>query len=250
MHLDPPEGDTFPAKGFDRGEVGFLAPPDDGSSVEVVISPTSERLQPLEPFPPWDGEDFVDLPVLLKAEGKTTTDHISAAGPWLRFRGHLENISDNLFLGVTNAFTGTAGEGRHPVHGETRPLPEIAKHYATEDVGWVAIGDTNYGEGSSREHAAMQPRFHNGRAVLARSFARIHEANLKKQGLLALTFVDPATYDQIDEDDRISILGLADLAPDVPVRCRIQKPDGRSSTSRRPTPCQRTRSSGSVPAAP
>jgi aconitate hydratase len=228
VRLEPPVGEELPARGFDAGEAGFQAPPEDRSSVEVVVDPASDRIQLLEPFPAWDGDDLVDLPVLVKAKGKCTTDHISAAGPWLRFRGHLENISGNLFLGAVNAFTGASGEGKDQLDGQTKPFPEIARHYGESGQPWVAVGDENYGEGSSREHAAMEPRFRGARAIFARSFARIHETNLKKQGVLALTFSDPATYDRIDEDDRISVLGLADLAPDRPVRCRITKADGTS----------------------
>jgi aconitate hydratase len=226
VELDPPIGEDLPQRGFESGEAGFQAPPDDRTSVTVAVSPDSDRLQLLEPFAAWDGGDFVELPVLVKAKGKCTTDHISAAGPWLKYRGHLENISGNMFLGAVNAFTGAAGEGKDQLDGETKPFPEIARHYGEEGVGWVAVGDENYGEGSSREHAAMEPRFRNAKAILVRSFARIHEANLKKQGVLPLTFSDPDTYDRIDEDDRISILDLASLAPDRPVRCRIDKPDG------------------------
>jgi len=192
----------------------------------VVVDPSSERLQVLEPFPAWNGDDYTDLPVLMKAQGKCTTDHISAAGKWLRYRGHLENISGNLFLGAVNAFTGEAGSGRCPVHEISEPYPDAARHCREADVAWVAVGDENYGEGSSREHAAMEPRFQNGRAVLARSFARIHETNLKKQGMLALTFSDPSMYDEIAEDDTISILGLAGLAPDKPVKCAMTHADG------------------------
>jgi aconitate hydratase len=224
--LAPPVGEDLPALGFDPGESGFQPPPGDRTAIEVVVSPTSDRLQLLDPFPAWDGHDYVDLPVLLKAKGKCTTDHISAAGPWLRYRGHLENICGNLFLGVVNAFTGAAGEGKDPLDGTTRPYPEIAKHLGEAGVRWCAVGDENYGEGSSREHAAMEPRYRGGVVIFARSFARIHDTNLKKQGLLPLAFADPATYDLIGEDDRISVLGLADLAPDVPVRCLIRKPDG------------------------
>ena len=190
------------------------------------MSPGSERLQLLAPFPAWDGNDYLDLPVLLKAKGKCTTDHISAAGRWLRYRGHLENISANLFLGVTNAFTNATGVGKDPLDGDTRPFADIAKHLALSGTPWCVVGDENYGEGSSREHAAMEPRYRGGLAILARSFARIHETNLKKQGLLPLTFSDPASYDRIGEDDRISILDLAWLAPDKPVRCRCTRPDG------------------------
>src|SRR5437660_674519 len=202
--LDPPVGERLPGRGFDPGESGFLAPPADGGDVEVVVSPDSERLQLLEPFPAWDGHDYERLPVLMKAKGKCTTDHISAAGKWLKFRGHLENISGNLFLGAINAFTGEAGSGRCPVHGAVEPYPDAARHCREAGVAWVAVGDENYGEGSSREHAAMEPRFQNARVVFARSFARIAEPNLKKQGVLALTFTDPSTYDEIPEDDTVS----------------------------------------------
>ena len=225
VHLDPPIGHDLPAAGFDRGATHVDEPVRD-PSVVITVSPTSERLQLLEPFAAWDGQDYVDLPVLMKAKGKCTTDHISAAGPWLRYRGHLENISGNLFAGVVNAHTGQAGDGVDPLDGTTKPFPDIAKHLGEAGVRWCAIGDENYGEGSSREHAAMEPRFRGGVVIFARSFARIHETNLKKQGLLPLTFRDPGTYDQIGQDDRISVLDLADLAPDTPVRCRITKPDG------------------------
>ena len=226
VRLEEPVGQTLPEKGFESGTEGFVAPPEDGTRVDVVVDPASERLQLLEPFPAWDGNDYVELPVLLKAQGKCTTDHISAAGKWLRFRGHLENISGNLFLGAVNAFTGETGSGRCPVHGAVEPYPDAARHCREADVAWVAVGDENYGEGSSREHAAMEPRFMNGRVVLARSFARIAETNLKKQGMLALTFADPSVYDEIREDDSVSVLGLADLAPDTPVRGRLHHSDG------------------------
>lgn len=224
--LDPPVGEQFPAQGFDPGTDTFVAPPADGSQITVVVSPDSERLQLLTPFASWDGNDFIALPVLMKAQGKCTTDHISMAGPWLKYRGHLENISGNLFAGAINAYTGEAGIAKDPIDGESRTYPEIAKHMHEQGVSWVAIGDENYGEGSSREHAAMEPRFRGCKAILVRSFARIHEANLKKQGVLPLTFADPATYDAINEDDRISILGLADLQPGKPVACQIVSPDG------------------------
>ncbi|HVM03192.1 MAG TPA: aconitate hydratase [Acidimicrobiales bacterium] len=228
VRLDPPVGDELPQKGFEAGQEGFLAPPADRTAVEVVVRPDSDRLQLLEPFPPWDGQDFLGLPVLVKAVGKCTTDHISAAGPWLRYRGHLDNISRNLFLGAVNAFTGEAGAGRCPVHGVTEPYPDAARHCKEAGIGWVAVGDENYGEGSSREHAAMEPRHLGCRSILVRSFARIHETNLKKQGVLPLTFADPATYDLFGEADAVSVLGLASLAPDAPVRCRIDRPDGTS----------------------
>jgi aconitate hydratase len=226
VRLDAPQGITLPEAGFDPGENTFTPPPADGSGVEIKVAPTSERLQLLEPFEPWDGNDFVELPLLLKAQGKCTTDHISMAGPWLKYRGHLENISGNLFLGVINAFGGADGLGKDPLDGQTKPYPEIAKHLHEQGVSWVAVGDENYGEGSSREHAAMEPRFRNGKVILVRSFARIHETNLKKQGMLPLTFADPATYDLIGEDDKLSFLGLAELAPGRPVRAEIVKPDG------------------------
>jgi len=229
VRLDPPVGERLPGRGFDPGESGFLAPPAGGRDVAVVVSPDSERLQLLEPFPAWDGRDYERLPVLMKAKGKCTTDHISAAGKWLTYRGHLENISGNLFLGVINAFRpdGEAGHGKDPLDGEIRSFPEIAKRLHAKGVSWCAIGDENYGEGSSREHAAMEPRFRNGKVIFARSFARIHETNAKKQGLLPLTFADPAIYDEIGEDDTISVHGLAELAPDRPVHCTVHKADGR-----------------------
>ena len=225
VRLDPPVGEVLPANGYDPGEDTFVAPPADGSGISVAVSPTSDRLQLLEPFTPWDGNDYIDLPVLMKAQGKCTTDHISAAGKWLTYRGHLENISGNLFLGVVNAFTGAVGEGKDQLDGTTKSFPDIAKHYGQSGQPWVAVGDKNYGEGSSREHAAMEPRFRGGRVILVRSFARIHETNLKKQGMVPLTFADPATYDLIGEDDRISVLDLPPV-PDQPVRCQIRKPDG------------------------
>ncbi len=226
VRLEVPVGVELPPSGFAAGIDGFTAPPADRSSVVVAVSPGSERLQLLEPFAAWDGADLIELPVLLKAAGKCTTDHISAAGPWLRFRGHLENISGNLFLGAVNAFTGAVGEGKDQLDGATRPFPDIARRYHEAGQPWVAVGDENYGEGSSREHAAMEPRFRGCRAVIVRSFARIAEANLKKQGVLPLTFADPTTYDRIGVDDRISVLGLEHLSPDAPVTCRITHPDG------------------------
>ena len=228
VRLKEPIGDELPVGGFVAGVDGYVAPPAEGGGVDVVIDPKSSRLQRLEPFPAWDGNDYVGLRVLLKAVGKCTTDHISAAGRWLRFRGHLENISGNLFLGAVNAFTGEAGTGVCGIHGVTEPLPEVARHYRDAGEGWVAVGDANYGEGSSREHAAMEPRFMGGKVIMVRSFARIAETNLKKQGVLPLVFSDPATYDLIGADDRISVLGLADLAPDVEVTCRLERPDGSS----------------------
>jgi aconitate hydratase len=218
----------LPLDGFAPGLAGFEAPAEDGTGLTVAIDPASERLQVLEPFKPWNGGDFQDLPVLLKAEGKCTTDHISAAGPWLRFRGHLDRISDNMFIGANNAFSkGKPGTGLDVLTGESGvALPKLARSYKAKGIGWVAIGDQNYGEGSSREHAAMSPRYLGARAIVARSFARIHETNLKKQGLLPLTFSDPADYERIRQDDRITFEGLETLAPDLPVTARVRHADG------------------------
>ena len=223
--LAPPTGEVLPAKGYDPGEDTFTAPPADGSGVVVEVSPTSDRLQLLDPFPAWNGKDYVELPILMKAQGKCTTDHISAAGKWLKYRGHLENISGNLFIGAVNAFGGAVGEGLDITDGQRRSYPDVAKRYSEAGILWCAIGDQNYGEGSSREHAAMEPRFRGGVVIFARSFARIHETNLKKQGLVPLTFSDPKTYDQIEESDRISVLNLPPV-PDQPMKCRITKTDG------------------------
>ena len=225
--LPTPVGVELPPAGFDPGESGFVAPPADVSGVDVRVSPDSDRLQALAPFEAWDGNDYEDFPILVKAQGKFTTDHISMAGPWLRYRGHLENISGNLYLGAVNAFRGyDVGHGKNQITGETQTYPEIAKAYHQAGVRWVVIGDENMGEGSSREHAAMEPRFRGGLVALARSFARIHETNLKKQGMLPLTFADPADYDRIGEDDRISVRGLADLAPEQPVTVEVRQPSG------------------------
>ena len=226
VRITVPVGEELPAAGFTPGESGFIAPPADSSGIEVKVSPDSDRLQLLTPFAPWDGQDFTDLPILMKAKGKCTTDHISAAGPWLKYRGHLENISGNLFIGAVNAFSDEVGMGKDQLDGSRHSYPDIARHYHEAGQPWVAIGDENYGEGSSREHAAMEPRFRGAKVVFTRSFARIHETNLKKQGVLPLTFADPATYDLIEEDDRINVLGLSDLTPDVAVTCQIVKPDG------------------------
>jgi aconitate hydratase len=224
VKLDPPSGEELPPKGFDKGESGYIPPVKDGADVEVVVKPDSERLQLLEPFEPWDGKDFEDLPVLLKAKGKCTTDHISMAGPWLRYRGHLDNISNNMFLGAINIFTGDAGKTKNIFTGEYKSVPEVARAYKKYRHGWVVIGDENYGEGSSREHAAMEPRFLGGKAIIVRSFARIHETNLKKQGMLPLTFADPKDYDKVQEEDKIT-LKISDLAPEKPVNMIIKHRD-------------------------
>jgi len=232
FRMDPPKpAPEVPAKPFDRGQSTYVAPPADGASVRIVVDPKSERLQLMEPWPAWDGKDFSDTPVLMKTKGKTTTDHISPAGPWLRYRGHLDKFSENLLMGATNAFTGEAGKGKNVLTGAAgQEIAKIARDYRSRGIKWVIVGDHNYGEGSSREHAALCPRLLGGGAVIARSFARIHESNLKKQGLLALTFQDPADYDRIREDDRLSLVGLAAMAPGKPLECRVQHADGSTET--------------------
>jgi aconitate hydratase len=232
FRLDAPKpAPEVPATNFARGRTAYVAPSGNGRDIELKIDANSERLQPLSPWPAWDGSDFLDMLVLLKAKGKTTTDHISPAGPWLRYRGHLDRFSDNMFMGATNAFTGKAGRGRNVVSGEVdQPFAKIARDYRARGTRWVVVGDHNYGEGSSREHAALSPRLLGGAAVIVRSFARIHETNLKKQGLLALTFANPGDYDRIREDDRISLVGLADLAPGRPVTCRVRHADATTET--------------------
>jgi aconitate hydratase len=229
--LEPPVGEELPAKGFAKGEEGFAAPAENGDQLTVDIPPTSERLQLLQPFPRWDGKDFEKLPLLIKTKGKTTTDHISPAGPWLKFRGHLDKISDNMFLGANNAFASEPGKGTNVLTGEAnQTIAQIARAYKAKGIGSIVVGDENYGEGSSREHAAMSPRFLNVRAVITKSFARIHETNLKKQGILALTFSDPKDYEKIEQQDRISVTGLHSLAPGKPVVVTIHKTDGRTLT--------------------
>ena len=232
FRLDPPkEAPEVPPSDFDEGRSFYQAPPEDGSSIDLTVSPDSERIQLLEPWPAWDGNDFEDMPVLLKAKGKTTTDSISPAGVWLRFRGHLDRFSDNMFMGAINAYTDEAGKGLNALTGERdQGFSAIARDYKSQGVKWVVIGDSNYGEGSSREHAALSPRLLGGAAVISRSFARIHESNLKKQGLLALTFSDDADYDRIREDDRVSLTGLNEIKPGQPVQCTVNHSDGTSET--------------------
>jgi aconitate hydratase len=229
--LEPPQGEELPAKGFAKGEEGYVAPAENGENLTVEIPPTSERLQLLQPFPRWDGKDFDKLPLLIKTKGKTTTDHISPAGPWLKYRGHLDKISDNMFLGANSAFSPEAGKGTDVLTGESGlTIAAIARRYKAKGIGSFVVGDENYGEGSSREHAAMSPRFLNVRVVLTKSFARIHETNLKKQGILPLTFADPKDYDKIEQSDRLSATGLDSLAPGKPVTVTIHKGDGRTLT--------------------
>jgi aconitate hydratase len=228
IKFEPPRGQELPAKGFAKGEEGYEAPAENGDALQVEIPPTSDRLQLLKPFPRWDGKDFAKLPILIKAKGKCTTDHISPAGPWLKYRGHLDKISDNMFLGANNAFATEAGKGTDVLTGEPNlTIAAIARRYKAKGIGSIVIGDENYGEGSSREHAAMSPRFLGVLAVLVKSFARIHETNLKKQGILPLTFADPKDYDKFEPKDRISVLGLSGLAPGKPVEVVIHKTDGK-----------------------
>jgi len=226
VRLDPPSGEELPPRGFSCEDPGYVAPPGDGTGVEVIVQPDSKRLQLLAPFPPNPEEELKGLTLLLKARGKCTTDHISMAGPWLRFRGHLDNISNNCFIGAINAFNGEANKVKNLVTGDYGEVPATARAYKAAGVGSIVVGDENYGEGSSREHAAMEPRHLGVRAVLVRSFARIHETNLKKQGMLALTFADPADYDRIREDDRVDILGIGDFAPEKPFRLVLHHQDG------------------------
>ena len=225
--LKDPFGDELPSRGFDPGMETYDAPPVDGSSVKVDVSPTSERLQLLEPFDKWDGKDLTDMTILIKVKGKCTTDHISAAGPWLKYRGHLDNISNNMFIGAVNAENSEMNKVKNQLNGEWGKVPDVARHYKKNNVKWVAVGDENYGEGSSREHAALEPRHLGGRAIIVKSFARIHETNLKKQGLLPLTFANPSDYDKIQPTDKISLLGLNDLAPGKPVKAEIKHKDGK-----------------------
>ena len=232
FRLDPPQpAPEVPSDGFDQGLISYVAPPRDGRSVKLAPKTGSERIQLMEPWPAWDGRDFIDMPVLIKTKGKTTTDHISPAGPWLRYRGHLDRFSDNIFMGAINAFTGEAGKGRNVLNGgKSQPIAKIARDYRARGIRWIVIGDRNYGEGSSREHAALSPRLLGGAAVIARSFARIHESNLKKQGLLALTFRSPADYDRIREDDRVNLVRLAGIAPGEPVAALIRHADGTTES--------------------
>lgn len=232
FRLRPPEtAPEVPPGDFEARRERYIPPPEDGSAIEIVVDPASERIQLLQPWPAWDGRDLTDMPVLIKTEGKTTTDHISPAGPWLRYRGHLERFSDNLLLGALNAHTHEVGKTLNVLTGRSgESIAAVARAYRAIKMPWVIVGDTNYGEGSSREHAALCPRFLGGVAVIARSFARIHETNLKKQGLLALTFADAADYDRIRMDDRISLLDLRCLAAHSPVECRLDHADGSSET--------------------
>lgn len=225
--LSDPFAAELPSKGFDPGQDTYEAPPKDGSGVKVDVDPKSNRLQLLQPFDKWDGKDLVEMTVLIKVKGKCTTDHISAAGPWLKYRGHLDNISNNLFIGATNIENNEMNKIKNQVTGEWGAVPDVARFYKSKGIKWVAVGDENYGEGSSREHAALEPRHLGGRAIIVKSFARIHETNLKKQGMLPLTFDNPSDYDKIQPTDKISLLGLKNLAPGKPVDCEIKHKDGK-----------------------
>ena len=224
VKLEEPRGTDFPPNGFDVKDKGYIAPT--GQNIQVEINPESNRLQALKPFEAWDGKDLIEMPLLLKAEGKCTTDHISMAGPWLRFRGHLENISDNMLMGAINAFNGKTNSVLNQSTGQYDAVSVVAKQYKAKGISSIVVAEENYGEGSSREHAAMEPRFLNVKVILAKSFARIHETNLKKQGMLALTFADKDDYKKIREEDKISIIGLKDFAPGQPLVAILYHADG------------------------
>ena len=223
----PKPAPEVPARAFESRREHYLPPPADGRSIDLAVDPASERLQLIKPWAAWDGNDFLDMPVLIKTRGKTTTDHISPTGIWLSYRGHLERFSENLLMGATNAATGEIGKTGNVITGTSgQPVAAVARDYRARGLRWVIVGDANYGEGSSREHAALSPRLLGGAAVIARTFARIHESNLKKQGLLALTFTDPADYERIRAGDRLSLLRLRDLAAGNPVKCQLVHSDG------------------------
>lgn len=226
VKLDEPTGWELPPNGFDVKDPGFIAPVEDGSFVEIKVSPTSERLQLLDPFSPWNGENFTGMKLLIKAFGKCTTDHISMAGPWLRFRGHLDNISNNMLIGAVNAFNQKTNLVKNQLNGEYRAVPDTQRAYKKAGIGTIVVGDHNYGEGSSREHAAMEPRHLGVKVVLVKSFARIHETNLKKQGVLALTFKNESDYDKFQEDDTINFLDLKEIAPEKSVNIELVHTDG------------------------
>ena len=230
VSLDPPSGMELPPKGFDVEDNGFLAPVEDGSSVNVVVKETSERLQLLTPFKPWDGDNITGAKLLIKAHGKCTTDHISMAGPWLRFRGHLDNISNNCLIGAVNAFNQKTNFVKNQITGEYGGVPDVQRQYKAAGIETVVVGDHNYGEGSSREHAAMEPRFLGVKVVLVKSFARIHETNLKKQGMLGITFANEADYDLIQEDDTFNFVDLKDFAPGRQITVEVVHADGSKDT--------------------
>jgi aconitate hydratase len=230
VKLDEPTGMELPARGFAVEDAGYQAPAEDGSGVNVIVEPTSKRLQLLDPFAAWEGTDLKGLKLLIKAKGKCTTDHISMAGPWLKFRGHLDNISNNMLIGAVNFFNEKTDNIKNQLTGEYGPVPATQRAYKAAGIGTIVVGDENYGEGSSREHAAMEPRHLGVRVVLTKSFARIHETNLKKQGMLALTFADKADYDKIQEDDTIDVIGLTTFAPNTPLTLVLNHKDGTSDS--------------------
>ncbi len=230
IKLSEPHGYEMPPNGFDVKDAGYKAPIEDGSSVEITIAPDSSRLQILAPFAPWDGKDYENLPLLIKVKGKCTTDHISMAGPWLRFRGHLDNISDNMLIGAVNSFNDKTNATLDPESNEYIPVPALARKFKAAGIGSVVVAEENYGEGSSREHAAMEPRHLFVKAILVKSFARIHETNLKKQGMLALTFVEKNDYDKVQENDKISIIGLTEFTPGKNLTLKLQHADGSVDT--------------------
>ncbi|QIK58564.1 aconitate hydratase [Dysgonomonas sp. HDW5A] len=230
VKLQEPVGLELPQKGFGVEDLGYIEPVSEGTVVEVKIAPDSQRLQILQPFAVWDGKDIIEQPLLIKAKGKCTTDHISMAGPWLRFRGHLDNISDNMLIGAVNAFNDKTNSVKNPLTGEFEAVPQLARNFKAKGLGSIVVAEENYGEGSSREHAAMEPRFLNVKAIIVKSFARIHETNLKKQGMLALTFVNKEDYDKVREEDKISILGLTDFKPGKNLTVKLSHKDGTSET--------------------
>ncbi len=230
VRLPEPKGEELPSKGFDVEDAGFIAPAKDGSNIQVSVNPSSKRIQILTPFKAWEGSDLTGLKLLLKAKGKCTTDHISMAGPWLRFRGHLDNISDNCYTGAINFFNDKPNSALNQLNKKYEGIPDIARQYKAKGIGSVVFGEENLGEGSSREHAAMEPRFLGVRAVIVKSFARIHETNLKKQGMLALTFVNKADYNKVKEDDTVDILGLESFAENQPLTIKLNHSNGKSET--------------------
>lgn len=230
VKLDEPTGMELPARGFAVEDAGYQAPAEDGSGVNVIVEPTSKRLQLLDPFAAWEGTDLIGLKLLIKAKGKCTTDHISMAGPWLKFRGHLDNISNNMLIGAVNFYNEKTDNIKNQLTGEYGPVPATQRAYKAAGIGTIVVGDENYGEGSSREHAAMEPRHLGVRVVLTKSFARIHETNLKKQGMLALTFAEKSDYDKIQEDDSIDVIGLTTFAPNTPLTLVLNHKDGTSDS--------------------
>jgi aconitate hydratase len=230
VKLDEPMGIELPPNGFRVEDAGYQAPAVDGSYLEVIVDPKSDRLQLLDPFPAWEGTDLKGMKLLIKAKGKCTTDHISMAGPWLKYRGHLDNISNNMLIGAINNFNLSTNSVKNQLNGEYMEVPATARAYKAAGIGSVVVGDENYGEGSSREHAAMEPRHLGVRVILVKSFARIHETNLKKQGMLALTFADPMDYNKVQEDDTIDVIGLTNFQHDVPLTVVLHHKDGSTDS--------------------